>query len=393
VGDPTLGRLYPTGEIALLRRLLPEDRLAVKTGFEASREEVERLAPGKAVLYLSTHSQVDERYPARSRIVLSLVGGPDGRAVDGTLRPAQVARLRLDGALVVLSACDSALGGLIDGEGLEGFTQSFFAAGASRLVLSLSKVEAHASEQFFKTFYSGLVGSRPATVEHALRLARQRLADPKGLYRDPVYWASFSVIGRPARAGGGGGIGRGDEEVGGYGRERGWTMITCRDIPPEVWAMAYDALVRHFTGAYAVARSPSVSADDLAQDTLVAILRRSDYRFDCSENFLKVCLAFARNIESQNWREVNRRSMERLDFDTPMRSAGASGLEGAEVATFLQEVLRVGKEVLAEKDWQLLNRATVCTGSELAAEFGFKDAQSLRVYLHRLRKSFAKMVG
>ena len=196
-GDKTLQQLYFATELKALKRIVPANRLTVLKGFEAVPSALRKMPVAQyAFLYFSTHSIIDERYPERSRIVLSLVADATGTPVDGNLHPADLARLTLNGSTAVLSTCESALGKMVDGEGLAGFTQSFFAAGASQLVMSLSKVDAGASAQFFDTFYSSVVGRKPQTVEHALRLARGRLAgDPQ--FGDPYYWSSFFVVGRP----------------------------------------------------------------------------------------------------------------------------------------------------------------------------------------------------
>ena len=196
-GDRSLQQLFFATELKALERIVPANRMTVLKGFQAAPAALRSMPVDQyAFLYFSTHSIINERDPEKSRIVLSLVADRTGTPLDGNLHPAELARLPLKGSTVVLSTCESALGKMVDGEGLAGFTQSFFAAGAAQLVMSLAKVDALAAAKFFTTFYSSEVGGRPQTVEHALRLARTRLAgDPE--FGDPYYWGSFFVVGRP----------------------------------------------------------------------------------------------------------------------------------------------------------------------------------------------------
>ena len=97
---------------------------------------------------------------------------------------------------MVLSACDTALGKQVIGEGLAGLTSSLFYAGAFQLVLSLTDVDAEPSAQFFADVYRNYLGGSPMGIEHALTLARQSMAR-SSQWSDPYYWASFIAVGRP----------------------------------------------------------------------------------------------------------------------------------------------------------------------------------------------------
>ncbi len=218
-GDPLLLRLFFAVEVKRLQELVPTNRLKVLRGFEAAPAVLARESSSAyAFWHFSTHSIIDEAEPERSRIILSLVGDSAGKPSNGNLYPRGVANLRLNGATVVLSTCESALGKQIDGEGLQGFTQSFFAAGASQLVMSVSKVEAPAAALYFDTVYSSVMGSGGMSVEHAMRLARLRLSR-HSTYSDPFYWAAFFLVGRPVV--GQSGMARELARVGGGNRRKG----------------------------------------------------------------------------------------------------------------------------------------------------------------------------
>jgi CHAT domain-containing protein len=147
------------------------------------------------VVEFSSHAIIDDQTPEISRVVLSQVT-PSGRPIEGFLRPYQLSQLRLDGSVVVLSACDTALGKGVIGEGLIGLSSSLFSAGASQLVLTLTEVDGEGSATFMSEVYNRFLGRRPVRLEKAVRDARRSLAASER-WNDPFYWASFILVGRP----------------------------------------------------------------------------------------------------------------------------------------------------------------------------------------------------
>jgi CHAT domain-containing protein/Tfp pilus assembly protein PilF len=192
-----LPRLPFTDELQRVTQMVPASRTEILRGFDASPATLQSLRlEDYAVLHFSTHALIDDRIPELSRIALSMVTR-QGLPVDGFLHPYNLAALHLNGSTLVLSACGTALGKQVIGEGLAGLTASLFQAGAAQLVLSLSEVDAEASAEFFSQVYSSLLGPHPSNMEHALTLARQALAH-SARWSDPYYWATFVVIGRPS---------------------------------------------------------------------------------------------------------------------------------------------------------------------------------------------------
>jgi len=93
----------------------------------------------------------------------------------------------------VLSACQTALGREIRGEGLIGPTRGFMYAGARRVVASLWEVDDESTAQLMKTFYRSMLrdGRRPA---EALRAAQLELSRDRR-WSAPFYWAGFVLQG------------------------------------------------------------------------------------------------------------------------------------------------------------------------------------------------------
>jgi CHAT domain-containing protein len=104
--------------------------------------------------------------------------------------------------LVVLSACNTGLGKLREGESIVGLTRAFFYAGASSVVASLWRVEDQSTSLLMERFYRRLkqgenksealrqakVDLLHTTVELKALGTRERLASP-------FYWAAFVIVG------------------------------------------------------------------------------------------------------------------------------------------------------------------------------------------------------
>jgi CHAT domain-containing protein/Tfp pilus assembly protein PilF len=144
------------------------------------------------IVHVATHGLLNDRHPALSGIVLSLFDEA-GQPQEGLLRVHELFDLRLSADLVVLSACRTALGREVRGEGLVGLTHAFFYAGAARLVVSFWNVNDEATAVLMKRFYQGMLrDSLPAA--QALRAAQLSMLD-EPRWRAPYYWAGFALQG------------------------------------------------------------------------------------------------------------------------------------------------------------------------------------------------------
>jgi CHAT domain-containing protein len=180
-------------EAEQIARLTPPALTRVALDFDASREtmlstDLEQYR----IVHLATHSLLDNQRPELSGVVLSLVD-QSGRPQNGFLRLYDIYNLRLGADLVVLSACQTARGGEIEGEGLIGLTRGFLYAGAPRVVATLWEVDDRTTALVMKHFYEGMLvrGQRPAA---ALRSAQAEVARTSG-WDPPYYWAAFTLQG------------------------------------------------------------------------------------------------------------------------------------------------------------------------------------------------------
>jgi CHAT domain-containing protein len=144
------------------------------------------------IVHFATHGILNGEHPELSGVVLSLVD-EGGRAQDGFLRLHDIYNLKLNAELVVLSACQTALGKEVKGEGLIGLTRGFMYAGSPRVVASLWKVDDAATAELMKLFYKGMLKDKlpPAKALHDAQVAMWRQKN----WRAPYYWAAFQLQG------------------------------------------------------------------------------------------------------------------------------------------------------------------------------------------------------
>ena len=110
---------------------------------------------------------------------------------NGIITAKEVAQLNLqDNKLVVLSACETGRGKVVDGEGVYGLQRAFQVAGADNVIISLWKVDNTATQLLMTYFYEDyLKSNNPRT---ALKNAQIKL---QVKYPHPNYWGAFYVIG------------------------------------------------------------------------------------------------------------------------------------------------------------------------------------------------------
>jgi CHAT domain-containing protein/tetratricopeptide (TPR) repeat protein len=201
-------------EAAELKSLLPEAR--VLTGSQATKAEIEQLQSPE-ILHIATHGFFLASHPEEGqgsantrsaaqppepdpenpllRSGLALAGanlGRKGRA-DGILTALEASSLNLWGTkLVTLSACDTGVGEIRNGEGVYGLRRAFFIAGAETVVMSLWPVSDSVTRELMASYYRGLKSGMGRG--EALRQAQLAMLGRKGR-EHPFYWGSFIQVG------------------------------------------------------------------------------------------------------------------------------------------------------------------------------------------------------
>lgn len=173
-------------EVERIREVVGVKNVTVYLGGDARKERVLGQLSQAAIVHFATHGVVNERYPWASYLALA--------GENGHLTLEEVPRTPISANLVVLSACETARGRILAGEGVWGFQAQFLAAGAKNVVATLWRVEDESTAAFMEEFYKGM-GSDLKEYSNSLRAAKLRLLHTDK-WSHPYYWAPFVMYGR-----------------------------------------------------------------------------------------------------------------------------------------------------------------------------------------------------
>lgn len=188
---PTQLAALPTAEgevLAAARSLGPTS--AVLTGDQATESGVkaQRLEDFD-VLPFAVHAFADRKFPERAALVL--LNDPAG-GDDGLLQPREIGRLRLNAGVVVLSACDTAVGPTLGQEGVLNIARAFLLAGARSVITTLWAVSDATSTAVMRRFYENLAAGED--VASALARSKATVLEQFGEDARPTV-AAFQLIG------------------------------------------------------------------------------------------------------------------------------------------------------------------------------------------------------
>lgn len=183
-------------EVRIAEVRFPKNASTVLSGAAATESAFKRLPlRDYRVVHLAVHGFADPVFPDRAALVLMT-----DRAAgdDGFLQSSEVADLRFNADLVVLSACETAVGALEGEEGIENLSRAFLLAGARTVISTLWQVDDDASLFLMKHFYAHLAEHQ--TPPYALTAAKRDFLRSFGSKAIPFEWAAFGAegeIGRP----------------------------------------------------------------------------------------------------------------------------------------------------------------------------------------------------
>lgn len=184
---------YSSAEADAISAVAPRGTTMVVKGFAANRETAMNSRIGEyQIVHFATHGFLDSEHPELSGMILTMVD-PKGMRQNGLMPLHDIHSLDLSAELTVLSACQTALGKDISGEGFLGLTHSFLSAGSNSVVASLWKVDDRATANLMTHFYESLFQQGMSTGA-ALRAAKLKTMKEKQ-WRAPYFWAGFVLQG------------------------------------------------------------------------------------------------------------------------------------------------------------------------------------------------------
>jgi CHAT domain-containing protein len=170
-----IAQLFGAGARLYLRDQASEEN--VKAGILASTR----------LIHIASHGLFETDYQA-----LALTMRPDGTE-DGFLLQSEIAELKLDADLVVLSACETGRAHEVLAEPVSGLALALRTAGARSMIASLWSVDDDATVELMTAFYTALVKDQKP-FGRALTEAKRRLVGTRK-WRHPYYWAPFVLVG------------------------------------------------------------------------------------------------------------------------------------------------------------------------------------------------------
>jgi CHAT domain-containing protein len=182
LGDPGSTSSTPRRKPWKVAKVLPNSKALVRK--DANLSAFKRYGGGFRYLHFASHGEFNADNPLNSALLLS----PDGRS-DGRLTVSELYSTRLEADLVTLSACETGLGKIANGDDVVGLTRGFLYAGSRSIVASLWKVDDEATAYLMTRFYGALKGT---SKREALRLAQ---IETRKKYPHPYYWAAFQLTG------------------------------------------------------------------------------------------------------------------------------------------------------------------------------------------------------
>jgi CHAT domain-containing protein/tetratricopeptide (TPR) repeat protein len=162
------------------------DRNATETAFKQAA------ASGYRYIHFAGHAFSDDD-PDRAALVM--LSDPQ-HGDDGFLQASEIVQMRLSADLVVLSACDTAVGTIQGEEGVSTLSNAFFLAGARTVVSTLWDIEDKPSLYLMKRFYQRI--REHVSPSDSMAEAKAAMLRNFGRKALPAYWAAYIVQGSNA---------------------------------------------------------------------------------------------------------------------------------------------------------------------------------------------------
>ena len=166
--------------------------------YDKATEASLKSLPSKDILHIATHGffldQSDKfsNPMLRSGILLAGVSDKTKGTEDGVLTAYEATLLSMSQTkLVVLSACETGLGDIKNGEGVYGLQRSFEVAGVQNILMSLWKVDDQATMELMRNFYTELLKTNDTSAAFASAQRKLRIK-----YPHPYHWGAFKMMGR-----------------------------------------------------------------------------------------------------------------------------------------------------------------------------------------------------
>jgi CHAT domain-containing protein len=178
-------------EVRIAAAAFPREKADLLLGASATEAAFKAASLNQyRIIHLAVHAFADSTFPDRAALVLL----SDPAAVeDGFLQASEIAQMRFESDLVVLSACDTAVGPLQGQDGIANLSRAFLEAGARSVISTLWEIDDNSSLFLMKRFYAHLSANQSAAT--ALTTAKRDMLRTLGSKALPYQWAGFTIEG------------------------------------------------------------------------------------------------------------------------------------------------------------------------------------------------------
>ncbi|MDD5300176.1 MAG: CHAT domain-containing protein [Gallionella sp.] len=182
LGNPQFDLAYAQDEAIAITKNRPQSKVLLRK--DANETALRQYGGGFRYLHFATHGEFNADAPLKSALRLA-----KDEQSDGLLTVDKLYSIKLDADLVTLSACETGLGKIANGDDVVGLTRGFLYAGSRSIVASLWQVDDLATSYLMTRFYDNL---QQTDKREALRQAQ---LDTRKKYAHPFYWAAFQITG------------------------------------------------------------------------------------------------------------------------------------------------------------------------------------------------------
>lgn len=160
----------------------------VISGTSANKKNFLSYLDSADIIQISTHYTPDMNNPLNSSLILDST--PEGNNLSIT----DIYANKTDAGLIILSACQTGNGKILQGEGVMSFAKTLECAGADCIISSIWDADDNASKQILCRFAENI--NRKKSIESALRDAKlEYIASTDATFAHPYYWANYQIQG------------------------------------------------------------------------------------------------------------------------------------------------------------------------------------------------------
>jgi CHAT domain-containing protein len=185
LGDASYSLAFAEKEAKSIGAIFPGSMVLL--GSKASKSNLKEYGSGFKYLHFAMHGKFDSDKPLESALMLATKSIDN---INDQLTVSELYSMNLDADLVTLSACETGLGKVSNGDDVVGLVRGFLYAGANNVISTLWSIDDQATEALMVTFYKDIQSGK--SKANALRNAQISL---RKTYPNPRYWAAFQMTG------------------------------------------------------------------------------------------------------------------------------------------------------------------------------------------------------